>query len=117
MPALRGADTYICHIPVSGERLVTTGAIVQFVVKLRLLPSRKDSALLRDGERVDSPARDEETSVRPGTSEEDEVDLDSLIGRTDRSKDKEGKQPIGFARAPHFLDVSLFLRTFCNMSL
>ncbi|KAJ9476176.1 Protein translocation protein SEC63 [Pseudozyma hubeiensis] len=81
---------------VSGERLVTTGAIVQFVVKLRLLPPRKDGSLLRDGRRLDAKRMDDETSVRP---DEDELDKKSADGEKE-----DGKQSIGFARAPYFWD-------------
>ncbi|TKY86985.1 hypothetical protein EX895_003662 [Sporisorium graminicola] len=88
---------------VSGERLVTTGAIVQFVVKLRLLPPKKDGSLLRDGRRLDAKRMDEESSVRP---DEDEASTDnSKRGKSPSTDDKDdGKQPIGFARAPYFWD-------------
>ena len=89
---------------VSGEKLVTTGAIVQFIVKLRLLPPRKDGSLLRNGTRLDAKRIDEESSVRPGSEEDDDVKLDALIGRKDASADKEGKQTSGFVRAPYFLE-------------
>ncbi|CBQ71446.1 related to SEC63-ER protein-translocation complex subunit [Sporisorium reilianum SRZ2] len=87
---------------VSGERLVTTGAIVQFVVKLRLLPPKKDGSLLRDGRRLDAKRMDEESSVRPdddASSSTDTKKKDASAGDKD-----EGKQPIGFARAPYFWD-------------
>ncbi|SNX87940.1 related to SEC63 - ER protein-translocation complex subunit [Melanopsichium pennsylvanicum] len=61
-PRLELVDAFF---KVSGERLVTTGAIVQFVIKLRLLPPKKDGSLLRDGRRLDAKRVDEESSVRP----------------------------------------------------
>ena len=93
-PRLELVDAFF---KVSGERLVTTGAIVQFVVKLRLLPPKKDGSLLRDGRRLDAKRLDEESSVRPDDDESDK--------KKDGSAEKdEGKQPIGFARAPYFWD-------------
>ncbi len=82
---------------VSGERLVTTGAIVQFVVKLRLLPPKKDGSLLRDGRRLDAKRMDDDSSVRP--DDEEASDKKTSTGGED-----DGKQPIGFARAPYFWD-------------
>ncbi|CDR99264.1 related to SEC63-ER protein-translocation complex subunit [Sporisorium scitamineum] len=80
---------------VSGERLVTTGAIVQFIVKLRLLPPKKDGSLLRDGRRLDAKRMDDESSVRPD---------DEATDKKPTEEKDEGKQPIGFARAPYFWD-------------
>ncbi|PWN50543.1 hypothetical protein IE53DRAFT_379678 [Violaceomyces palustris] len=100
-PRIELVDAYF---KVSGEKLVTTGAIVQFVVKLRTLPMKRDGSLLRDGARMDAKRVDEETSVRPGSEEDDDVKLDALIGRKDASADTEGKQPVGYARAPYFLE-------------
>ncbi|KIS65795.1 protein-transporting protein SEC63 [Mycosarcoma maydis] len=99
-PRVELVDAYF---KVSGERLVTTGAIVQFVVKLRLLPPKKDGSLLRDGRRLDAKRMDEESSVRP---DEDEALMDSSKkAKTDASGEtQDGKQPIGFARAPYFWD-------------
>ena len=93
-PRLELVDAFF---KVSGERLVTTGAIVQFVVKLRLLPPKKDGSLLRDGRRLDAKRMDDESSVRP----DDEPDSPST---TPGAGADEGKQPIGFARAPYFWD-------------
>ncbi len=96
-PRLELVDAFF---KVSGERLVTTGAIVQFVVKLRLLPPKKDGSLLRDGRRLDAKRMDEESSVRP-----DEDEVSEKKSKDPSSADKEeGKQPIGFARAPYFWD-------------
>ncbi|EST06776.1 DnaJ [Kalmanozyma brasiliensis GHG001] len=91
-PRLELVDAFF---KVSGERLVTTGAIVQFIVKLRLLPPKKDGSLLRDGRRLDARRMDEESSVRP--DEDDAKD-------TSTTEKEEGKQTIGFARAPYFWD-------------
>jgi translocation protein SEC63 len=97
----------ICAFAVNGERLVTTGAIVQFVIKARTLPFRRDGVMLNSGARPGTEAsrRDEESSVRPSTEDDEEVSLDHLIGRTDTKTSKEGKQPVGVAHAPHFIEV------------
>lgn len=92
-PRLELVDAFF---KVSGERLVTTGAIVQFVVKLRLLPPKKDGSLLRDGRRLDAKRMDEDSSVRP---DEDEPSIKAKDGSTPAD---DGKQPVGFARAPYF---------------
>lgn len=91
---------------VTGERIVTPGAIVQYVVKMRTLPFKKDGTLLHDGIRAgsDIDRREQESSVRPSTEDDDEAKLETLIGRTDPKNDKEGKQSLGFARAPFFLE-------------
>ncbi|KAJ1021913.1 hypothetical protein NDA16_003675 [Ustilago loliicola] len=96
-PRLELVDAFF---KVSGERLVTTGAIVQFIVKLRLLPPKKDGSLLRDGRRLDAKRMDEESSVRP---DEDLVTATSKKASKDKEEEKdEGKQAVGFARAPYF---------------
>ncbi|EPQ25637.1 uncharacterized protein PFL1_06774 [Pseudozyma flocculosa PF-1] len=100
-PRLELVDAYF---KVTGEKLATTGSIVQFVVKVRTLPLRKDGSLLRHGVRADAKRTDEETSVRPGTEDDDDTTLDALIGRKDEKSDKEGKTPVGFARAPYYLE-------------
>lgn len=97
-PRLELVDAFF---KVSGERLVTTGAIVQFVVKLRLLPPKKDGSLLRDGRRLDAKRMDEESSVRPDEDESSSPKKGVKEGAADKD---EGKQPIGFARAPYFWD-------------
>ncbi|PWN39598.1 hypothetical protein IE81DRAFT_294609 [Ceraceosorus guamensis] len=92
---------------VNGEKLVTAGAIVQYVVKLRTVPFKKDPTTLREGARssVEQAHRDEDSSVRPSNEDDDEVSLDHLIGRTEgKSGSREGKQAVGVARAPHFLE-------------
>lgn len=94
-PRLELVDAFF---KVSGERLVTTGAIVQFIVKLRLLPPKKDGSLLRDGRRLDAKRMDEESSVRP------DQDLPSSTCSKKKEGDEkdQGKQSLGFARAPYF---------------
>lgn len=98
---------------VTGEKIVTPGAVVQFVVKLRALPFKKDGTLLFQGLRPGSEAarRELESSVRPSSEEDDEAQLNHLIGRSDRAQkdgkagaSSEGKQPIGFTRAPYYLE-------------
>ncbi len=104
-PRLELVDAFF---KVSGERLVTTGAIVQFVVKLRLLPPKKDGSLLRDGKRLDAKRIDEESSVRPDEDELTPTDTGKKASSKDASSSTgekdDGKQPIGFARAPYFWD-------------
>ncbi|SPO31465.1 related to SEC63 - ER protein-translocation complex subunit [Ustilago trichophora] len=94
-PRLELVDAFF---KVSGERLVTTGAIVQFVVKLRLLPPKKDGGLLRDGRRLDAKRMDEESSVRP----DEDVSTSSTSPSVKEGEKEEGKEVIGFARAPYF---------------
>jgi translocation protein SEC63 len=91
---------------VTGEKIVTPGAVVQYIVKMRTLPLKKDGTLLHAGLRPgsDISRRDEDSSVRPSTEEDDETKLENLIGRGDPKSEKEGKQSIGFARAPFFLE-------------
>lgn len=96
-PRLELVDAFF---KVSGERLVTTGAIVQFVVKLRLLPPKKDGSLLRDGRRLDAKRMDEDSSVRPDDDEDSpKKNKDGLASNPESDA---GKQSIGFARAPYF---------------
>ncbi|KAN0062721.1 secretory subunit [Thecaphora frezii] len=100
-PRLEFVDAYF---QVTGEKLATPGSIVQFVVEVRTLPLGKDGSLLRDGVRMDAKRTDEETSVRPGSEDDDDTQLDALIGRKDDKSNKEGKTPAGFVRAPFFLE-------------
>lgn len=84
------------------------GAIVQLVIKVRTLPFQRDSTVLFEGVRPGSDAarRDEESDVRPSGEDDAEAKLDHLIGRGDRNggADADGKQAIGFARAPYFVE-------------
>ncbi|PWZ01215.1 hypothetical protein BCV70DRAFT_199573 [Testicularia cyperi] len=103
-PRLELVDAFF---KVSGERLVTTGAIVQFVVKLRLLPPIKDGSLLRDGRRLNAPRMDDETSVRPdvdGDETDSKAAASSGKGGSEAAENKDGKTPLGYARAPYFWD-------------
>lgn len=102
-PRIELLDAYF---KVTGEKIVTPGAIVQYIVKIRTLPFKKDGTLLHAGLRPgsDISRREQESSVRPSTEDDDEAKLENLIGRVDPKSDKEGKQPIGFARAPFFLE-------------
>ncbi|KAJ1021801.1 hypothetical protein NDA13_005414 [Ustilago tritici] len=99
-PRLELVDAFF---KVSGERLVTTGAIVQFIVKLRLLPPKRDGSLLRDGRRLDAKRMDDESSVRPDQDILPTRTSKKSAANTEEEKD-EGKQAIGFARAPYFWD-------------
>jgi translocation protein SEC63 len=91
---------------VTGEKIVTPGAIVHYIVKMRTLPLKKDGTILHAGIRPGSDInrREEESSVRPSTEDDDETKLENLIGRGDPKNIKEGKQALGFARAPYFLE-------------
>lgn len=102
-PRIELTDAYF---KVTGEKIVTPGAIVQYVVKMRTLPLKKDGTLLHAGLRPgsDISRREQESSVRPSTEDDDEAKLENLIGRGDPKNVKEGKQSIGFARAPYFLE-------------
>ncbi|KAE8226952.1 hypothetical protein CF319_g532 [Tilletia indica] len=101
-PRVELVDAYF---KVVGERLVTTGAIVQFVLKLRLSPLKKNRKIMTNGLSPDNVGSNMnlESDVRPGTEDDDDTKLDALLGRND-DKDKDGKQAIGYARAPYFLD-------------
>lgn len=93
---------------VTGEKIVTTGAIVQVVIKIRTLPFQRDGTLLFEGVRPgsDTARRDGESDVRPSGEDDIETKLEHLIGRGDRNggSDSEGKQAVGFARAPYFVE-------------
>ncbi|KAK0535146.1 secretory subunit [Tilletia horrida] len=101
-PRVELVDAYF---KVVGERLVTTGAIVQFIMKVRLAPLKNNRKIMRNGISPDNLTSNlnSESDVRPGTEDDDEAKLDHLIGRGD-DKSKDGKQTIGYARAPHFLE-------------
>lgn len=98
-PRLELLDAYF---KVIGEKLVTTGAIVQFVVKVRTLPPKKDDTLLVKGVRpgkLEDPAK--VSSVRSGAEDDDSAD--STAEQIARANDA-GKQSVGVARAPHFVE-------------
>ncbi|KAL9938775.1 hypothetical protein V8E36_002494 [Tilletia maclaganii] len=101
-PRIELVDAYF---KVVGERLVTTGSIVQFIIKVRLAPLRTNRKIFRNGVSPDNidATLNLESDVRAGTEEDEEAKLDHLIGRTDE-KEKDGKQPIGYARAPYYLE-------------
>lgn len=112
-PRIELVDAYF---KVSGEKSVTTTAIVQFVVQVRALPPKKDAVLLADGVRgggevnglpdVRSGEDDDEEDIPKGAS------VDACCGgggggATKSATDKDGsssdgRQAIGVARAPHF---------------
>lgn len=102
-PRLELVDAFF---KVSGERLVTTGAIVQFVVKVRTLPPKKDSSLLIHGVKPDQGSGSVINVVRSGENDDNEGDAngkasDGQGGHTGRDA---GKQSVGVARAPHFVE-------------
>jgi translocation protein SEC63 len=84
---------------VTGEKIVTPGAVVQFIVKIRALPFKKDGTLLFNGVRANSDLnkRDTDSSVRPSNEEDDE-------NESKQNPALEGKQAIGYAHAPLFLE-------------
>lgn len=95
-PRIELLDAYFT---VTGERIVTPGAIVQFVVKMRTLPFKKDGTILFDGVRSglsELARRDIESSVRP-SEEEDE--------KSEKAKEaSEGAQKVGYTYAPRYLE-------------
>lgn len=82
------------------------------MVKVRALPFKKDGTLLQHGVRPGSDVarREHESSVRPSSEDDDEAQaaLTSSSGKGAKSANsatgKEGKQLIGYAHAPHFID-------------
>jgi hypothetical protein len=69
---------------------VTPGSIVQLVVKLRIAsPNNREPNGITSG--TSTPAED---------VEDDEVDVDELIGRTKEGRD--GEEPNSWAHAPLF---------------
>ncbi|KAK0547660.1 secretory subunit [Tilletia horrida] len=101
-PRIELVDAYF---KVVGERLVTTGSIVQFVIKVKLAPLRTNRKIFRNGispDNLDSNLN-LDSDVRPGGEGDEDTQLDALLGRND-DKEKEGKQPIGYTRAPYYLE-------------
>lgn len=84
---------------------MTAGAIVQFVVKLKLSPPGRNPGLLKEGvsPTLISSLSDSTSSVRPSTEEDEDVSLDSLIGRSSKSDEKTGKQSGSWVNAPYFI--------------
>lgn len=77
-PRLELVDAYFT---VMGEPVVTTGAIVQLIVKLRLLPLKRDGSLLQDGRRLDAKRVTGDSHVRPSSEEELAAENDENTGR------------------------------------
>ncbi|WFD35277.1 secretory subunit [Malassezia cuniculi] len=90
-PRIELVDAYFTVI---GEPVVTTGAIVQLVVKLRLLPLKRDGSLLQDGRRLDAKRVTGDSHVRPSSEEEASLDLNEQAGRV----------PSGVVHAPYFAE-------------
>lgn len=79
---------------VVGEKTVTPGSIVSFVVKLKLnLPGEDDASPIVTGSIID-----ENSFV--DTEDDEEQSIDELIGR--RPASEEGITPTPYAHAPHF---------------
>lgn len=85
---------------------MTAGAIVQFVVKLKLSPPSRVSGVLNNGVSGSllSSTSSSTSSVRPSTEADEDVSLDALIGRSSSSVDKTGKQAGAYVRAPYFIN-------------
>lgn len=82
------------NFQVVGEKTVTPGSIVSFVVKLKLnLPGRDQGTSVANGSIID-----ENSFV--DTEDDGEQSIDELIGR--RPASEEGLTPTPFAHAPHF---------------
>lgn len=90
-PRLELVDAYYTVV---GEEQVNAGSLMHLVLKLRLLPLKRDGSLLRNGRRLD--ARDKkygEDCVRPGTLEADTL-----------NEANAGREPMGYVHAPYFLE-------------
>ncbi|WFD31772.1 secretory subunit [Malassezia sp. CBS 17886] len=90
-PRIELVDAYFTVV---GEETVTTGAIMQLVIKIRLLPLKRDGSLLANGHRLDAKDKSAFSSVRAGTGAELEASTDGNLG----------KQPSGVAHAPFFAE-------------
>jgi translocation protein SEC63 len=80
---------------VTGEKIVTPGAIVSFTLKLRLTPPGQ---VVEKSEVFDVSKTNDDI-------EGDEQSVEELIGR--RSKKEEGIVPTPLAHAPHFPKVRI----------
>jgi translocation protein SEC63 len=88
---------------VTGEKIVTPGAVVSFTLKLRLTPPGKTPT---KPEIIDITQADTAGGV---DIEGEEQSIAELIGR--RSDKEEGVVPTPLAHAPHFLRVSFSLHS------
>ncbi|KAK4055503.1 secretory subunit [Microbotryomycetes sp. JL201] len=76
---------------VVGEAVVTPGAIVSFTLKLRLTPP---------GQILTSPQLTKLSMTEPENDDDDDANIDELIGR--RKKGAHGEEPTPLAHAPYF---------------
>lgn len=88
-PRIELVDAYFTVI---GEEKVSAGSLMHLVLKLRLLPLKRDGSLLKAGRRLDAKDRGTD-NVRPGTAD------DSLPDEAHA-----GRQPTGYAHAPFFCE-------------
>lgn len=91
-PRIELVDAYFT---VMGEEQVTAGALMQLVVKVRLLPLKRDGSLLRDGRRLDAKDKAKESHVRPGTEE---------YAQDPMQDPHDGKRTMGVAYVPYFAE-------------
>lgn len=93
-------------VTVIGERIITVGAIVQLVVRVKITPPRKHKTLQPNGitsEHADEKATDLDLPTQVVKAAEQGVD--ELIGR--RAKGADGEEENYWAHAPRFPSVSL----------
>lgn len=89
-PRIEMVDAYFTVV---GEERVNAGSMMHLVLKLRLLPLKRDGSLLRHGRRLDAKNKDGQDSVRPGTSEDAKP-----------NEAHSGRQRMGYVYAPHFCE-------------
>lgn len=86
------------YFKVTGERVATTGAIVQFIVELKTITPKQDDTVLIEGVRP-GKKNTGSSSVRRDDANEG-AGVDALTG-SPATLDT-GKETLGVARAPHF---------------
>lgn len=89
-PRVELVDAYFTVV---GEERVSAGSLMHLVVKIRLLPPKRDGSLLRDGRRLDAKNKDGNDSVRSGMAS-DSLPDDAAAGR----------DPMGYVYAPFFAE-------------
>lgn len=89
-PRLELVDAYFTVV---GEERVSAGSLMHLVVKMRLLPLKRDGSLLREGRRLDAKNKDGSDSVRSGMAS-DSLPDDAAAGR----------EPTGYVYAPFFAE-------------
>ncbi|WFD27373.1 secretory subunit [Malassezia nana] len=89
-PRLELVDAYFTVV---GEERVSAGSLMHLVLKMRLLPPKRDGSLLREGRRLDAKNKDGSDSVRSGMAS------DSLPDEA-----AAGCEPTGYVYAPYFAE-------------